>query len=237
MDEELYRWPGGVVLADRPGVFPVGTDAVLLADFTALRPHERLCDLGCGSGVLLLLLLARRPDACGVGVDRLPAAAELARENVARNGMTDRATVLEGDFRALSDVLEAGSFDLVVANPPYFPAGSGAVPPERERAEARTEDATLDELCQAAARLLRWGGRFTLCHRPERLADVLCALREHGMEPKRLRWVQHRTGSAPSLVLAEAYRGGKPGLRTMPPLILTNPDGTESAEVRRLYER
>ena len=221
MEQERCSRFQGVELADREGVFPVGTDAVLLADFTVLRPGERLCDLGCGSGVLLLLLLARRPDVRGVGVDRLPAAAELTRENLARNGMTDRGAVIEGDFRALNGILEAGNFDLVVSNPPYFPAGSGALPPERERAEARTESATLEDLCKAAARLLRWGGRFTLCHRPERLTDVLCALRENGMEPKRLQWVQHRAGQPPNLVLVEAYRGGRPGLQVPPPLLLT----------------
>ena len=71
---------------------------------------------------------------------------------------------------------------------------------------------TLEELCAAAGRLTKNGGRFALCHRPERLTDVLCALRAHNLEPKRLRLVSHRPGYPPSLLLVEAVRQGRPGL-------------------------
>ena len=78
---------------------------------------------------------------------------------------------------------------------------------------ARSEEScTLEELCAAAARLTRNGGRFALCHRPERLCDVLCALREHGLEPKRLKLISHAPGHPPSVILVEGVRQGKPGL-------------------------
>ena len=104
--------------------------------------------------------------------------------------------------------LPAGGFDLVVSNPPYFPVGSG-----KSAGPARSEEScTLEELCAAAGRLTKNGGRFALCHRPERLTDVLCALRAHNLEPKRLRLVSHRPGYPPSLLLVEAVRQGKPGI-------------------------
>ena len=77
------------------------------------------------------------------------------------------------------------------------------------------------ELCAAAGRLVRNGGRFALVHRPERLADLLEALRSHGLEPKRLRLVQHRADAPPSAVLAEAVRQGRPGLEILPALLRT----------------
>ena len=85
-------------------------------------------------------------------------------------------------------------------------------------------------------RQLRYGGRFCLCHRPERLADVICALREAGLEPKRLRLVQQRPASAPWLLLAEGRRGGKPGLRVEPPLIVEG-EGGFSPEMLRVYRK
>ena len=109
--------------------------------------------------------------------------------------------------------------DYAVSNPPYFRAGSGASAPEPSRQSAREEsNCTIADVCTAAARVLRWGGSFAVVYRPERLVDLLVSLRAHGMEPKRLRFVQ--TKDVPSLVLVESRRGGKPGLTVEPPLII-----------------
>ena len=111
-------------------------------------------------------------------------------------------------------------------------AGDGA------RRTARAEvTCTLEDVCRAASYLVRWGGTFCLVHKPERLADLLCTLREHGLEPKRLRFVCKTGGNAPSLVLAEARRGGKPGLTVEAPLLLQNSDGTPTSEVDAIYFR
>ena len=111
-------------------------------------------------------------------------------------------------------------------------------PPPTPRAAARGETScTLDDICAAAQWLLRTGGGFSLVHRPERLGEVFACMGAHGMEPKRLRCVQPRAESAPSLVLVEGRRGGKPGLKIEPPLILSTSDGGESDEYRRIYHR
>ena len=103
---------------------------------------------------------------------------------------------------------------------------------------ARSEvSCTLEDICAAASYLLRWGGSFCPVHKPERLADLLCTLRAHGMEPKRLRFVCKDGASAPSLLLLEGRRGGKPGLCVEAPLILQNPDGSPSLEVDAIYFR
>ena len=146
--------------------------------------------------------------------------------------------MLAGDIRTHRSLFRTGSFDLAVANPPYFPVGSGAAAPDPGRAAAREEGScTLEELCAAAAWLLRTGGSFCLVHRPERLSELFCALSAHGLEPKRLRLVCPRESSAPSLVLAEARRGGRPGLQIEPALVLSDAAGNESAEVKRIYRR
>ena len=108
-------------------------------------------------------------------------------------------------MRKVNTLFPTGSFDLVVCNPPYYPPGSGALAPDGPRRTARAEvECTLEDVCRAAAYLLRWGGSFCLVHKPERLTDLLCTLRGSGLEPKRLRFVCKTAGSAPSLVLVEA---------------------------------
>ena len=231
-------WPGGPRFFSAPGVFRLGTDSVLLADFAVVEGASRILDLGCGGGVLSVLLALRAPAARVEGVDVSPEAVALCRKNLEENGLADRCSAIEGDLRAHRGLLKAGEYDLVAANPPYFPAGSGYASPDPQRALARDErGCTLEDVIAAARYALRWGGRFALVHRPERLSEVLCALSSAGLEPKRLRLVQPRAGAAPNLFLAEGRRGGKPGLEILPPLLLAEPDGTDSPEIRKLYHR
>ena len=219
-------WPGGPRFARSGAGFALGTDSVLLADFAADRRVRRFADLGCGAGVLTVLLLHALPQAAAVGVELQPDAAQLCRGNLTANGLDSRAEILCADLRAHRAVLPAGQFDLVVANPPYFAAGSGYTSPDPVRAHARDErTCTMQDICTA------------LVHRPERLSELLCALTAAGIEPKRLRTVARTADAAPSLVLVGARRGGKPGLRILPPLTLCAPDGTDSEEIRRIYHR
>lgn len=229
-------WPGTRFLASG-SAFPLGTDSLLLADFAKGSGKIRtVADLGCGGGVLTVLLLQKFPDAEAFGIEIQPAAAEQCRENLKLNHLSDRARIVTGDLRERKDLAEAGHFDLVVSNPPYFPSGSGYTAPVERRATARDErSCTLEDVCRAAAYLTRWGGSFAMVHRPERLSELCCALSAAGLEPKRLRMVTPKPGAAPSLILLEARRGGKPGLTIEPALTLFDPDGTDSAESRRIY--
>lgn len=229
-------WPGTRFLPASSG-FPLGTDSVLLADFAhGSGKIRRVADLGCGAGVLTVLLLQKFPASTAFGVEIQTEAAEACRENLALNALSDRAEIRCGDLREKADLPEAGSYDLVVSNPPYFAAGSGYTAPEAHRAAARDERfCTLEDVCRAAAYLCRWGGSFAVVHRPERLSELLCAMTASGVEPKRLRLVCPRAERAPSLILVEGRRGGKPGLTIEPPLVLQDEAGADSEEIQRIY--
>lgn len=232
----MELWPGGPVFRQAAQA-PLGTDSVLLADFAAGK-GARGIDLGCGSGILSLLLLTNEPGLRMTGLELREEAAAVARENLAANGLVGRSKVLTGDIRRVRELFRPGSFDLCAANPPYFPVGSGGRAPDPLRASAREEsECTLEELCGAAAYLLPTGERFCLVHRPERLSELLCTMSAAGLEPKRLRLCCHHPGAAPNLVFAEGRRGGRPGLKIEPILYLTDGQGQETAEIRRIYHR
>ncbi len=192
------------------GVFSLGEDALYLGSFASLKPGWRVCDLGTGSGVLLLLLARRCETLFLTGVERDRLSAQTAEKNLRENGLSGE--IFCEDFRTAA--LPAGKFDLVVSNPPYFAIGSG-----KSGGSFRSEEfCTLRELCTAAARLTKNGGRFALCHRPERLAELISCLCEVGLEPKRLQFCAHSPDHAPYLVLVESVRRGKPGLSVLPAL-------------------
>lgn len=230
--------PGGYRFVYADGLFHPGTDTFLLSSLPRLRPGLRVCDLGCGTGLLSLLLLQRQARLRVTGIELQPEAAALAARAAAENGLDAQFTVLPGDLRRVRTLLPAGGQDLVVCNPPYYPPGRGRTASAPSLRTARAEVAcTLEDVCAAAAYLLRWGGSFCLVQKPERLCDVLCALRAHALEPKRLREVCQHAGDAPSLILVEGRRGGRPGMQVEPPLVLYTPAGIPTPELDAIYFR
>lgn len=221
-------WPGGPLYEGEA----VQTDALALADFAGAARAVRAADLGCGCGILMLLLAAKYPGVQLDGVELREGAAAKAAENLRINGLSARCRVHTADFRSVE--LEKNSYDLLLSNPPYFVPGCGLPSPDADRAAMRQESATVEELCTAAAPLLRYGGRFCVVYRPERLYELMAAMDAVGLMPKRLRLVQARAAKAPSLVLLEGRKGGKAGLRIEPPLILNDEAGRSTGEWRRI---
>ena len=202
--------------------FRLGTDSVLLADFVNIGARRRGIDLGCGSGILPLLLLTRSTTLHMTGLELNPEAARVARENIAANALDDRCDIVVGDIRRCRDEFKTGQFDLIVSNPPYFAAGSGKLSPNADKAAARGEVlCTLEDVCRCGFRLLKDGGRLALCHRPERLAEVLAVLRANRLEPKRLAFVKNKPDAAPWLFLVEAQKNRKTGLRIQPDVLIS----------------
>jgi len=213
-----------------------GTDAMLLSHFAMSCGGDTVCELGTGCGAIALRLAAGGNPAAVHGVDIQPAAVALAQAGADRFAGSPAPTFAVGDWSDPRGIAPAGSFDRVVCNPPYFPQGAGGVNADGAVRLARHEQAdTLEHVCGAAAWLLHSGGRFFLCHRPERLTAVLAALTAHHLEPKRLQPVQKQGDTAPWLFLLEARKDGRPGLSWLPPLVLYHPDGTVTDTYREIY--
>lgn len=230
-------WDQGPILHQAPGVFPMGTDSVILAAFARPGKSDRVLDLGTGTGILPILLLYDRPQVTASAVELEENACLLAEKNFHANGLSDRVRLISGDLREYRSLIPTGQFDLTVSNPPYFGAGSG---PDAAGGliNARGDGTcSLDDLCQAAAWATRWGGRFCLVFRPDRLCELIVSLRKSGFEPKRLRPVHHSHGSPVNLILVDARRGGNPGLSWEKDLYLRDENGNESRELRDIYRR
>ena len=203
-------WPGGWTFCFGDGAFKPSTDSFLLGSFPPLRRSWRVCDLGAGTGLLGLLLLAREPSLAVTGLELSPAACALAERTAAANGLTGRLVTLPCDLRERQQLPQAGTFDLAVSNPPYFPAGGGKTA-LGSRGDARSElTCTMAQLCGAASYLLRSGGQLCLVYRPERLAELLETLRRYRLEPKVLRFVQKNGGPADSYIESFAKEYGIP---------------------------
>jgi tRNA1(Val) A37 N6-methylase TrmN6 len=203
-------------------VFSFSLDAVLLGRFCYVPPSPRgkMIDLCTGNGVIPLLLTTRtKASIAGVEIqDRL---ADMAERNVRLNKLEQQIRIIHGDLRDTAKELGNGVFDVVTVNPPYLPVPNGEQNLNEHVAAARHEvHCTLEDVVKASSRLVRSGGRVAMVHRPSRLVEIFCTMREYKLEPKRIRYVHPRAGEEANMVLIEALRDGKPELRTLPPLIV-----------------
>ena len=232
-----YEDLGGGISAVVSPVHTFGTDALALAHFAAPKRTTVACDLGSGCGILPLLFcrdgLCKSITAVEIQAD----ACALMHESVRYNHLEEKLTVVHADLRTLTE-REAPlyTFDLVTMNPPYKAPRAGLQSTDAGALLARHEvTCVLTDITQAAQKLLRFGGRLCICHRPERLADAICAMRGCGIEPKRLRLMQHTAVKAPSLFLLEGKKGANSGMILEPPLILKNENGAYTADALEVY--
>lgn len=212
-----------------------GTDAVLLADFAGSKRAKRACDLGTGCGIIPLLLIKNESAVAVDGVEIQTLGADIAKENVKLNSLEGVFTVHNRDLNDLRGYLPSGAFDLVTCNPPYKAKDTGN--PNLSEAERIARHETLcvfKDVVKVAAYLLKFGGRLCICHRPERMADVICDMRECGIEPKIYREVIQREGEEPWLILVEGRLGGKMGMTVLPPLYVEK-NGELSDEMMKIY--
>lgn len=194
-----------------------GTDALLLAGYVSGK-FRRGCELGGGSGIISLLLLTRdKLDECVV-LDVQEEYARLTERNAEHNGLSHRLTSVCSDLR---DYRCDGEFDLVYTNPPYMKATSGKMCEQDKKSIARHElHGTIEDFTRGAARMLKYGGTLAVVYRPDRLCDLMCAMREARIEPKRVTFVHADTESEPSMVLVMGKSGGKSGMTLTRPLII-----------------
>ncbi len=212
------------------------TDTILLAAFSAPRTGEACADFGTGCGTIPLIWCAKAKPKMVYAVEIQENACDMARRSVEYNKLTDQIEILNKDIKTLKGGTLPNHLDLIACNPPYKMDGTGIKNPSEELRIARHEvTCSFADIARAAASMLRYGGRFCCCLRPERLCSTMLELRAAGIEPKRLRFVQQRPAKAPSLFLLQANLGGKPGMTVEPVLLIEDERGKYSEEMARIY--
>lgn len=206
---------GGRVSAWQPRHgYRAATDPVLLAAAVEATPGQSVLELGCGVGVASLCLSARVPDLRLTGVERQSEYAELARRNLGPG-----ARIVTADLTDLPADLRQDSFDHVIANPPYYPAGGGTSARDAGREAALREETPLERWVEVAARRLAPKGWLTMIQAADRLPEVIGAIAPR-LGSVTLRPLAAREGRPAGRVLVKARKGGRAPFALLPPLIL-----------------
>ncbi len=214
-----------------------GTDALILNAFANAKRDDKLCDFGSGCGIIPFLWLRDKKGREISAVEIQEQACDQIRRSLLLND-TDKIDVYNRDLKEVKYFLPLEYFDLVTMNPPYKTEGTGIKNEDTPSAIARHEIACkMDDICKSAFAVLRFGGKFCICIRPERIFDVMTLMHENRIEPKSIRFVQKRGDTAPWLVLVNGRKGGKAGLKVESPLIVENDDGSLSNEILAITEK
>jgi tRNA1Val (adenine37-N6)-methyltransferase len=215
-------------------------DAILLAHFCRVQRGDLILDLGCGCGIIGLILLFRWRMFLSnlIGLEIQPELAELARRNGLLNGLT--YTIIEGDLRNILDYFRAESFCRVVCNPPFYKSSAGRENTDRQSLIARHQVcASTDQVMEAAATVVKNRGWVSVVFPAEGLVELVCAMNAVHLQPKRIQMVYSYPdqGMKAGLVLIEAMKNGGPGVRILPPFyIYRQKNGLYSDEMQKLYD-
>jgi len=226
----------GLRILQKEQGFKFGMDAVLLADFARVDVRDRAADFGTGTGILPLLLAGRGRAEYIDAFEIQPDMADMAGRSVALNGLEERIAVHNLPVEAADTVVQPGSLDVIICNPPYGVAGTTLLNPEKKLSLARhqSEDG-LTAWFRMAYRLLRGKGRFAMIYPAPRMLEVMTALNKARLEPKRIRLIYPYADKPANLVLIEAMKDAKPMLHPEPPLIVYQADGSMTEELKRIY--
>ncbi len=231
--DDLQR--DGLMLIQNKNGYKFSNDSVLLSDFATIKKNGVFVDLCSGSGVVAILFNSKNSAKLGYMVEIDGEASDMANRTLLYNNITNLKAVC-ANLKDSPKLIGYEIADTVMVNPPYF--NSGKLSEKTDIATARHEtNLSLNDISLAASKLLKFGGKFYMVNSAERLTDIMCSLRENKLEPKKLRVVYPKVSKTSSVVLIEAVKGGKPGLEIMSPLILNNEDGTETVELKSIYNR
>lgn len=223
-----------LMIIQKQSGYKFSTDSVLLANFAKIKRNEVYVDLCSGSGIVAILAAYKnKPRKC-YAVEIQSEVAEMSKRSMEYNHLD--IEVLNESLTETYKTLGAESVDVITINPPYNTNKNFS---ENPQIALSTHEISinLEQIALFSSKLLKYGGRIYMSHRADRLAEIIFEFKKYNLEPKVLQVVYPKQSKEPNLVLIEAKKGAKVGLKISHPLILNNEDGSETDELKQIYNR
>lgn len=234
--ERLDDLQNGYKIIQDPQKFCFGIDAVLLADFVRTTEADRVLDMGTGTGIVPVLLKAKKKGRHFTGLEIQKECADMAKRSVEYNHLEEDISIVHGDIKEAAAIFGGASFEGVTCNPPYMIGQHGLANPDLPKAIARHEMlCTFEDVAREASKVLTSKGKLFLIHRPFRLVELILTLTKYQLEPKRMRLVHSYGDREPSMVLIEALHGGKSRITVEKPLVVYESPGNYTQEIKEIY--
>lgn len=236
IDDLEYK--GLKIIQNKDG-FCFGIDSILLSDFASeIKRKSKVIDLGTGTGIIGILLCAKTELSKMIGVEVQKEVYDMAKRSIKLNNLQDKFEIINNNIKNLENILEIGTFDAVVTNPPYKKVGTGIINENEKKLVSRHEiTANLEDFIKISAKLLKDKGSLYMVHRPDRLADIIEFLRKYKLEPKKIRFIQPSIEKEANLLLIKATKNAKPFLKMEKPLYVYKENGEYTDEIFKIYNK
>lgn len=235
LDDLNFR---GLVIIQHEKKFKFGMDSVLISNFTTAKKKDLIVDLGCGNGIIPILIASKTEDTMIYGIEIQEDVADMAARSIKINNLEKRIKIINNDIKGIEKILGYEKFDIVTANPPYMPVKSGFTKAEEAENIARYEVyGSLEDFIKTASLLLKFGGKFFMVNRVDRIVDIFVMLRKYNLEPKKVKFVHPGITKSPNLILVESKKGAKPGINILNPLYIYEKNGEYTEEILKIYSR
>lgn len=214
------------------------SDSALLANFVSTKKSDICVEIGSGSGVISILVNNKCNPKKIFAFEIQKSMAELAQRNIELNNLIDKIEIINAPIQNFNNFLNKASCNVVFSNPPYMKINNKSLINENEeKAISRHEiKLSLEELIKTASQILKFDGKFFLVHRSERLAEIFYEMQKNSLQPKKMFFVSSSYEKQPNIVLIEAQKGAKSGLKVLPTLIVNDKDGNYIYTIQKLYK-
>lgn len=214
------------------------SDSALLANFVSTKKSDKCVEIGCGSGVISILVNHKCSPQKIFAFEIQNSMADLAKRNIDLNKLSEKIEIINAPIQDFEKYIQKGSINVIFSNPPYMKINNQSlINLNEEIAISRHEiKLNLHDLISCSSKLLKFGGKLYLVHRSERLSEIFAEMNKNQLEPKRMFFVSPSDNKKPNIVLIEAQKGAKPGLKVLPTLIVNDIDGNYLYTIQKLYK-
>lgn len=219
-------------------MFNFSLDSVLLPNFVTINKNiKNILDIGCGN-LPVSLILTTKTDASITAVEIQKDVYDIALKNLELNNKKNQINIINADIRDLYKNFETEYYDVIVCNPPFFKVSKDSHLNKNDyKTIARHEVfLNLDDLFSISKKILKNNGVISIVHRPERLLDIIYAMRKYNIMPKKIQFVYPKKDKEANILLIEGTKNGNSGMKILPPLFVHNEDGSYTDEVKKYFE-
>lgn len=220
--------------------FCFGIDSVIFSEFAKdIKTNSNVIDFGTGTGIISFLLIAKTKLKHITGIEVQEEVADMAQRSIELNNLQEKFNIINCDIKNISEYIQENSYDAVVMNPPYKKMNTGGKNEDKIKLISRHEYlADINDFIKAGKKVLKDKGSMYIVHRPERITDIICALRNNKIEPKKIRFVYSKKDSKEAkLILIKAVKNGGDFLKVEEPLYIYENDGSYSKEILEIYNK
>ena len=218
-------------------MFSFSLDSVLLTGFVEIKKNvNNILDIGTGNAPIPLIL-STKTKAKITAVEIQKDVYKLACKSVKYNELENQIKVINDDICNLYKKMDNEIFDIITCNPPFFKMTEKVKLSDSSYKQIARHELFLDieKIAVISKKLLKNNGSLYLVHRPERLSEIIKVLNENTLEVKKLKFVYPKQNSMANMVLIEAIKMGKSGIKIDYPIISHNNDGTYTDDVLKYF--